>query len=228
MGISVVVGGSSGLGRAIAERLAAEGDDVVITSRDATKAATVAGEIAASARGLAVDLSRPETIADAFAGVEAMDRLVITAIQQAVNSLQGFNLGTANAAVTVKLVGYTETVRVLHPRFGPDASVVLFGGLAFARPYPGSTMVSAVNGAITSLVKALAVEIAPHRVNGLHPGLVGDSPKWRTTPLDGVIARTPTGRTVQMAEVVDATLFLLRNTGVNAHNLVVDGGTLAT
>jgi NAD(P)-dependent dehydrogenase (short-subunit alcohol dehydrogenase family) len=80
-------------------------------------------------------------------------------------------------AVTMKLVGYAETVRVLRDRFTPGASVVLFGGLAKERPYPGSTVVTTFNAGITGLVKILAVEIAPHRVNAVHPGLMGDSPK---------------------------------------------------
>jgi NAD(P)-dependent dehydrogenase (short-subunit alcohol dehydrogenase family) len=106
--------------------------------------------------------------------------------------------------------------------------VVLFGGLAKERPYPGSTIVTAFNGGISSLVKTLAVEIAPHRVNALHPGVVGDSPRWRGVAQHPHAARTPIGRLVTMDEVADATDFLLRNSGVNAHNLVVDGGLLAT
>ena len=105
---------------------------------------------------------------------------------------------------------------------------MLFGGLAKDRPYPGSTMVTTHNASISGLVKTLAVEIAPHRVNALHPGIVGDSPKWRDVPAHPHIARTPIGRLVTMAEIADATEFLLRNTGVNAQDLVVDGGVLTT
>jgi NAD(P)-dependent dehydrogenase (short-subunit alcohol dehydrogenase family) len=125
-------------------------------------------------------------------------------------------------------VGYTETVRALRDRFTPAASVVLFGGLAKERPYPGSTMVTAFNGGITGLVKTLAIEIAPHRVNAIHPGVVGDSPKWRDVPDHPHVPRTPIGRLVTTTEIVDATDFLLRNTGVNAHDLFVDGGLLVT
>ena len=77
-------------------------------------------------------------------------------------------------------------------------------------------------------MKTLAVEIAPHRVNGLHPGVVGDSPKWRGVPNHPHAVRTPIGRLVTMDEIADATEFLLRNSGVNAHDLFVDGGFLAT
>jgi len=130
--------------------------------------------------------------------------------------------------VTIKLVGYTEVVRVLHPRFTPSASVVLFGGLAKDRFYPGSTMVTTFNGGVSSLARTLAIEIAPHRVNALHPGVVGDSPKWRDVPAHPHIPRTPIGRLVTMDEVADATEFLLRNTGINGHDLAVDGGVLLT
>lgn len=145
----------------IAQRLADRGDQVVVTSRDRARADGVASEIGDRARGLAVDLGRPETIADALSGVTEVDKLVITAIEQGANTLNEFDIPTAISAVTIKLVGYAEAVRVLRPRFGPDASVVLFGGLAKERPYPGSTIVTVFNSGVTGLIKTLAIELAP-------------------------------------------------------------------
>lgn len=228
MKTSVIVGGTSGLGRAIAQRFADRGDRVVITGRTLSRAQEIATGIGGSTRGLALDLSRPETIASALAEVTEVDNLVITAIEQANNSIKTFDIELAVRVVTVKLVGYTEVVRSLHPRFRPNASVVLFGGLAKDRPYPGSTMVTAFNGGISGLIKTLAIEIAPHRINAIHPGVVGDSPKWRNLPNQALIARTPIGHLVTMDEIADATDFLLSNTGINAHDLVVDGGFLVT
>ena len=226
MTTSVVIGGSSGLGRFIAQRLASRGDDVVVTSRDPERAAQVAGEIGGTAVGLALDLTRPEGIAGQLERIESVDKLVLTAFLPMANTIRDFDITAAVAAITAKLVGYTETVRCLHGRFTPDAAVVLFGGAAKDRPYPGSTMVTAHNGGVSALVKTLAIEIAPHRVNAVHPGVVGDSPRWRDVSEHPAIARTPIGRLVTMAEVADATEFLLANTGVNAHDLAVDGGTL--
>lgn len=228
MAHSVIVGGSSGIGLVIAQRLADRGDEVVITSRDAARADAMAREIGPGARGVALDLAQPETIEDALTSIREVDNLVITAIEQAVNSLRDYDIGQAIRSVTVKLVGYTEVVRVLYPRFATGASVVLFGGLAKDRPYPGSTMVTTFNGGVSGLTRTLAIEIAPHRVNTLHPGVVGDSPKWRDVPHHPHIPRTPIGRLVTMAEIADATEFLLRNEGINAHDLVVDGGLLVT
>ena len=87
---------------------------------------------------------------------------------------------------------------------------------------------SSVNGGVTGMVHTLAVELAPLRINAIHPGIVGDSPMWRDNAamLENVAKRTPIGRAVTMDEIVGACLFLLENGGVNGVNLAVDGGWL--
>ena len=111
-------------------------------------------------------------------------------------------------------------------RLNKDASVVIFGGLAGERPYPGSTTVTMVNGAVRSMIKTMAVELAPIRFNAIHPGIIGDTPAWADKPeaLEAVRARTPGGRLATTEDVVDAVKFLFNNKGVNGVNLVVDGG----
>ncbi|MFO1282536.1 MAG: SDR family oxidoreductase [Burkholderiales bacterium] len=230
-GSAVIVGGTSGIGRRLAEVLAARGEEVVITGRDAARAAAVAREIGGKTRGLAVDLAEPATIAAKLAGVGAVKHLVIAAIERDDNSVRKFDVARAQRLVTLKLVGYVEVVHTLVPRFAPGASIVLYGGLAKERPYPGSTTVTSVNGGVNNLIKSLAVELAPIRVNAIHPGIVGDSPAWNGKPpevLQRVIARTPIGRLVTMDEVVGTTTFLLDNEGINGVNLYVDGGWLLT
>ena len=105
-------------------------------------------------------------------------------------------------------------------------SIVLFGGQAMMRPYLGSTMVTAVNSAVSGLIRTLAIELAPVRVNAVHPGIVGDSPRWVDQDTSAAVSRSPIGRLVTMGEVADAVLFLLDNGGVNGVNLAVDGGWL--
>ena len=127
----------------------------------------------------------------------------------------------------MKLVGYTEAVHQLLPRMTEDGAVLMYGGQAQARPYPGSTTVSTVNGGVLGMVRTLAVEAAPIRVNGIHPGVIGDSPYWADKPkdaLDALAARTPIGRLVNMRELSEAALFLLENGAVNGLNLPADGG----
>jgi len=222
----VVIGGTTGIGREVARHFAGRGDRVTLTGRDAARAAAVAEEVGGDTTGLALDLSVPLSIDAALAGIEAVDHLVLAAIERDANSVASYDIERALRLVTLKLVGYTEVVHALRPRMAPDGAIVIFGGLAQQRPYPGSTTVSTVNGGVIGLMHTLVVELAPIRVNVIHPGIVGDSPEWRERDLSPVVARTPCGRLAQMADVVDAVAFLLRNPAVNGVDLNVDGGTL--
>jgi NAD(P)-dependent dehydrogenase (short-subunit alcohol dehydrogenase family) len=225
----VVIGGTSGIGLEVARHYAVAGDDVVLSGRDDGRAKDVAASLGGATKGVGFDLAQPDAIAAALADVERCDALVLAAIERDVNSVASYDLTRALRLVTLKLVGYTEVVHALLPRMPEDSSVVIFGGRAKDRPYPGSTTVSTVNGGVTGLVNTLAVEIAPRRVNGIHPGVVGDSPEWLSKPADVLErhrSRTPTGRLATMDQIVDAVDFLIRNRGVNAINLEVDGGWL--
>ena len=225
-GAVVIVGGTSGMGRRLAEKYAARGRPVVITGRDAARAEAVAGEISDGARGVALELTEPHAIAASCEGVGAVDRVVLAAIDRDANTVKDYDAEGALRLATLKLVGYTEVLHCLHPAMHDESAVLLFGGLAKDRPYPGSTTVTAVNGAVTTMVRTFAIELAPVRVNALHPGIVGDSPMWKDAAemLDNVKARTPTGRLITMDEVTDAAVFLLENRAVNGVNLAVDGG----
>ena len=228
-GSVVVIGGTSGLGREVAAHYAAAGRDVVLTGTSADRAGAVAAEIGSGARGLPLDLSQPDTIAAGLAEVGPVDHLVLAAIARDYNTTADYSLPGAVALMTLKLVGYTEVVHALLPRISADGSIVIFGGQALNRPYPGSTTVSTVNGGVVGLVHTLAAELGPIRVNGLHPGIVGDSPYWAARPpevLDAIAARTPTKRLVSMADITGAVVFLLENRGINGQNVAVDGGWL--
>lgn len=237
----VVIGGTAGIGREIAAHYARQGRRVVLSGRDADQAAAVAAKIGDEVsdevsrgagphiHGIALDLSRPETVADAVTGLGPVDRLVLAAIERDHNTAADYDLAAALRLVTIKLVGYTEVVHALLPRLSRDGAIVLFGGQAMQRPYPGSTTVSTINGGVVGMVHTLASELAPIRVNGIHPGIVGDSPYWMARPpevLAAVRDRTPTGRLVAMRDVVHAVTFLLENPAANGINLALDGGCL--
>ena len=176
----VVIGGTSGIGRAIAHRAAGRGDEVVITGRDPARTEAIAKEI--GARAVALDISEPAGIADALADVGTVDHLVVAAIERDQNTATDYDVARAVRLVTLKLVGYTEVIHALLPRIAPTGAIVLFGGLAKDRPYPGSLTVSTVNGGVVGMINVLASELAPIRVNAIHPGIVGDSPYWSGKP----------------------------------------------
>ena len=227
-GAVVVVGGTRGIGLELARHYASTGRPVWLTGRDGASAAKVAADIP-GCRGVGLELAQPHTVAAALTDVGPVDYLVLAAIDRDANSTTDYDIDKALYLVTMKLVGYTEVVHALLPRIDREqGAILLFGGQAKDIPYPGSTTVSTVNGGVATLVHTLAVELKPLRINAIHPGIVVDSPYWAGN--DAVVAateaRTPTGRGVTMADIVDACRFLLENPSVNGVNLPLDGGRL--
>jgi len=230
-GSLVIIGGTSEMAKAVARRYVDEGTEIWLSSRDVQRAEAAAAELGGNAKGFALDLTDLAGIGPALAGIGPVSRLVIVAIERDNNTIADFNIAGASNLVTLKLLGYPEVIHALHDRLTEDASIVLYGGLAKEKPYPGGTMVGTVNGGISTLVHSLTLELAPRRVNAIHPAIVGDSPFWAAKPdevLEGFRSKTPTGRLVTMEEIADATYFLLENGGMNGSNLNVDGGWLRT
>jgi NAD(P)-dependent dehydrogenase (short-subunit alcohol dehydrogenase family) len=226
----VVIGGTGGIGYAVAKFYADRGSQVVITGRDTARTEGVAKEIGGNTRGIALDIAEPETIEAGLANIEHVDYLALVAVERDYNSAKDYDIARARRIVTLKLIGYTEVAHTLNPRMGAGAAAVLFGGLASERPYPGSTSVTTVNGAVSSLIRTLAVELAPVRFNAVHPGIISDSPAWRekSEAIANIEKRTPGGRLATTEDVVGSVDFLFTNRGVNGINLVIDGGWLLT
>ena len=193
----VVIGGTSGIGHALAAAYCSRGARVTISGRDETKAAAVAAELGGEARSIAFDLAEPHSIADALRDTERVDRLALVAVDRDQNTVAEYDIDGAIRLVTLKLVGYSEVIHQLADRLTPDASILLFGGLAKDRPYPGSTTVTTVNGAVATLIRTLAIELAPVRVNAIHPA------SWPTRRSGA--ARRSTSRTCGHGRRPDAT-----------------------
>ena len=228
MAATVVIGGTSGLGKEVARHYAGAGHEVILSGRDSARSRSIAQEIGGNTTGIALDLTRPKELAGALSGVGSVKYLVLAAIDRDNNTVKDYNIDSAIGLVISKLVGYSEVIHTLSDRLSEESAIVLFGGQARERPYPGSTTVTTVNGGVTSMVKTLAIQLAPTRVNAIHPGIVGDSPYWSGKNVDGVIARTPGGRLAKMEDITGAVVFLLENRGTNGVNLNVDGGWMLT
>lgn len=253
----LIIGATQGTGRELAAAYLRDGANVVVTGREAERAETVAAELTVEVAetaatvaghppavangdgpprqgvitGLALDLSRPETVAAALAPVGRVDRLVLVGMVRDRNTLAGFDITTASQLAVTKVVGYTAVIAALAERLAPNAAVLLFGGGAKDYPYPGSTTLTAVNAAVTGMVRTLSIELAPVRVNAIHPGPIGDSPFWQSRPeladtLAQFRSKTLTGELGRMADIVDACRFLLENRLANGIDLPVDGGHL--
>ncbi len=225
-GAVVIVGGTRAIGLELVRHYAAAGREVILTGRDPESVVTAADSFGDRVKGITFDLAEPTTIAPALADIGPVQRLALVAIDRDQNTVADYDIARAIQLVTLKLVGYTEVVHQLRERLTDDASILLFGGMAKERPYPGSTTVTTVNGGIVGLTRTLVEELKPLRANSLHPGVVGDSPYWSEKPaaVERYTSETPIGRLATMAEIVDASVFLLENTAVNGVELIVDGG----
>ena len=224
----LLVGGTRGIGKEIARHYARQGWSVVLTGRDGSAAKSVATELSGDTRGIALDLSEPEQVADALADVGAVDHLVLAAIARDTNTLDNYDIASARHLVGMKLLGYTAVVSAMRDRLAEDGSIVLFGGRAKDRPYPGGMTVGTVNAGVSGMVPGLALQLSPRRVNAIHPGIVADAPFWsgRHEFTAEVRRATPTGRSVVMEDIVDGVDFLIRNRSVNGIDLYIDGGWL--
>jgi NAD(P)-dependent dehydrogenase (short-subunit alcohol dehydrogenase family) len=228
-GTVVIAGATNELGKALAKHYVDRGHRVVVSSRTMERAEALAKELNGDCVPVAFDLAEPHSIAPALKNVDDVLRVVVMGIYRDDNKVREYNVDEAIKLVTLKLVGYTEVIHVLHPKMKQDASILIFGGLAKDQPYPGSTTITTVNGAMSTLINSLAIELSPIRANAIHPGQVGDTPAWMSKPkevLDNLRSRTAMGRLVTVAEVTDAAVFLLENGGVNGVNLRVDGGRM--
>jgi NAD(P)-dependent dehydrogenase (short-subunit alcohol dehydrogenase family) len=227
----VVVGGTSGIGLPLARAAHALGCKLTVTGRGAERVAGVAKSIGAGVTGRHVELDDAASIRAGLADGPPIDHLVLVPIDQLATSIKDFNVAGANKALQVKLTGYIEAVHTLLPRLKPTSSIVLFGGLAKAKPYPMSTMITVANAGLVGVMKSMVIELAPIRVNSVSPGLVADSPKWDATVkaetnafINAMVARTPSRYLTTMHDVIHAVFFLLDNRAVNGVDLELDGG----
>jgi NAD(P)-dependent dehydrogenase (short-subunit alcohol dehydrogenase family) len=225
-GAVVVVGGTRAIGLELVRHYHARGDEVILTGRNRANLDAAVAAVPGT-RAIRFDLAEPHTIADALKDVGPVARLALVAIDRDSNTIRDYDIDQALHLVALKLVGFTTVVHTLLDRLDPaTSSILLFGGMAKERPYPGSTTVTTVNAGVVGIARTLVKELAPMRVNSLHPGVVGDSPYWagKQAAIDRYTSETPLGRLATMAEIVDAAVFLLENGAVNGVELLVDGG----
>jgi NAD(P)-dependent dehydrogenase (short-subunit alcohol dehydrogenase family) len=174
----VLLGGTSGLGFAVAELLAAQGAQLVIASSSAARVEQAVAQLPSGTTGHAVDLRSEEAIARLFEDLDDFDHLVYTAGEPlSLLSVEGMDLGLARGFFELRFFSVLTAVKHAAKRIRPGGSITLTTGSAGERPAPGWSVAASICGAVSSLTKALAVELAPIRVNAVAPGVVR-SPMW--------------------------------------------------
>jgi NAD(P)-dependent dehydrogenase (short-subunit alcohol dehydrogenase family) len=226
----LIVGGTSGMGRAVADLAAARGDIAIVAGRSKEKAEKVASEIGGSARGVAIDLTSQESIEAAQAEIGRIDHLVLSAAALTYAPFADLSVDDAQAAFENKFWGYYRALKVFGPNLPETGSITLFSGVAVDRPTAGTVAVTAVNAALEGLTRSLAVELAPIRVNSISPGTVdteaydGVTSEEKKKSFDEQGASLLVGRVGRPEDIASTVLHLIDNGYTTASNVHVDGG----
>jgi NAD(P)-dependent dehydrogenase (short-subunit alcohol dehydrogenase family) len=229
----VVLGGSSGIGLAVAEQAASLGAKVVVASSNAERLQKAIESIGGDAQGQAVDVSDERAVQSFFTKFGAFDHLVFTAGDSLrVQDLASTDLKQARRAFELRYWAALAAVKYGHPHIRKGGSIVLTTGVAGQRPHKGWAVVASVCGTIEALTRALAIELAPIRVNAVSPGVLRTN-LWQHMNADqreqlyeSVGKSLPVGRVGEAHDVAQAYLFLMQEGFATGQTVVVDGGTV--
>jgi NAD(P)-dependent dehydrogenase (short-subunit alcohol dehydrogenase family) len=229
----VILGGSSGIGLAVAEQAASHGANVVIVSSNLERVQKAIESLGGEAQGQAVDLSDERAVAAFFAKLGAFDHLVFTAGDSLqLHNLASTDLKQARRAFELRYWAALAAVKYGSPYIRKDGSIVLTTGVAGRRPHKGWVVAASVCGTIEALTRALAVELAPIRVNAVSPGVVRTN-LWQNMGADdrehlfeNVGRSLPVGRVGEPDDIALAYLFLMQEGFATGQTVVVDGGTV--
>jgi NAD(P)-dependent dehydrogenase (short-subunit alcohol dehydrogenase family) len=228
----VVLGGSSGIGLEVAKQAASQGASVVIASSSAERVQKAVESVGGEALGQAVDVSDERAVATFFSKLGAFDHLVFTAGDSLhLHDLAATDLQQARRAFELRYWAALAAVKYGSPHIRKGGSVVLTTGIAGQRPQKGWVIAASVCGTIEALTRALAVELAPIRVNAVSPGVVRTN-LWqsltaeRENLYESVGKSLPVGRVGEAHEIAQAYLFLMQEGFSTGQTVVVDGGTV--
>ncbi|MFW6094477.1 MAG: SDR family oxidoreductase [Pseudomonadota bacterium] len=229
-----IIGGSSGIGFAVARRCLAHGARVHIGSRDAGKVEAATTRLGANASGSIVDVRDEESVSAYFEQAGELDHLVYTAGDwdtiRTANPIANLDLDVASSVFGVRFWGVLLAVKHALPHLSDGGSITLTNGMVAHRPRKGAVLNTAMAGALEHLTRSLAVDLAPVRVNAVCPGMVLTE-VWDSVPADErderirqMTERQPLARAANPAEVAEAYLYSMRGTYTTGQVFVVDGG----
>jgi NAD(P)-dependent dehydrogenase (short-subunit alcohol dehydrogenase family) len=226
----VIIGGSSGIGLATAKMAVKYGAEVVIASRSLDKLEAAKAAIGGKTEAYPLDITSEEQVGDLFEKVGDFDYLTTPGSSISGGPFLTTDTSQARADFDSKFWGQYYAAKYAAPKIRSGGSIVLFSGIYSTRPPAGTSSIAAVNGAIESLCRGLAVELSPLRVNVIVPGLV-DTPIFDYMPSEQregmfkqVAEALPAKRTGQPEDIAQAVLLLMTNPFADGTILFVDGG----
>lgn len=225
----VVLGGTSGIGLAIAELALAEGATVVVAGNSADSA-HAAKNVLGVVEAMSFDVGDEDAVKNAFASMGAFDHLVTTAAKLTYAPLVDIPVDAVQAMLASKFWGPFFASRAAVPLIREGGSITFFSGLAADRPGPGTSIVAAVNAGLEGFARALAVELTPVRVNCISPG-VTETSGWNFLPKDEreklfahLRETLPARRIGAPSDLAEAALAVMTNRYITGSVLHCDGG----
>jgi len=229
----IILGGSSGLGLATAKFAAAEGANVVIVSGNKSRIDNALEELPASATGFAVDLSKEENIKQFFESAGKFDHLVYTAGENlTLHTINETDIDDARSFFNVRYWGAFAAVKYGAPHINKGGAISLISGTASLRPGAGWSVASSICGAMEGFVRAMAVELAPIRVNSVVPGVIKTNLWGGMTEADreGLFKSQSDSlllkRVGEAEDVALAFVYLMKQSFATGQNIVIDGGAV--
>ncbi len=229
----VILGGTSGIGLATAKAAQREGAAVVIASSRRERLDRALAALRSGAEGEVVDVADEAQVRALFGRVGAFDHLVFTAGESLqLEPLAAMQVESARGFVNVRFWGAFMAAKYGSPHIRPGGSITLTNGIAGLRPRKGWTVAASICGAMEALTRALAVELAPIRVNAVCPGTVrtelwsGMAESARETMYRDAALRLPVGRVGEADDLAETYLYLMREGFSTGQVIVVDGGAV--
>jgi NAD(P)-dependent dehydrogenase (short-subunit alcohol dehydrogenase family) len=230
----IVVGGSSGMGFGVAQAALAKGAEVIIVGRSPERLAQAAENLASAkhVRTIAADVTNEDEVRRLFETAGSFNHLFVSAASNlAYQPIREFDLEAARKTIDAKLVAALLLSKYAARQINEHGSITFTAGIAAERPMPTAALVAAVNGGLFSFTYALAVGLAPVRVNAISPGWI-DTPIWETSALaankptmfEQMAQRLPAGRIGRPSDIGHAAIFLMENEFTTGTVLPVDGG----
>lgn len=229
----VVLGGTSGIGLAVAEAAAAAGAQVVVASSQQARVDAALARLPAGSTGSALDLCDEAAVRNFFEPFGTIDHLVFTAGESLqLGPLADTAIDTARRFFGLRYFGALTAAKHAATRLAQTGSIIFTSGIAGVRPQPGWSVAASITSAMEGLTRALAVELAPVRVNIVSPGVVRTA-LWDALPAgerdalySSIAERLPVRHVGEAAELAQTYLYLMRQTYSTGQTVVVDGGGL--
>ncbi|MFD2874660.1 SDR family oxidoreductase [Mucilaginibacter ximonensis] len=227
----VVLGGSAGIGLATARAAAAEGAVVIIVSSNQQRIDQALQQLPAGSKGIIADLTDEQQIKDLFNGIGKFDHLVFTAGENLyLANIGDISLADAQRFFKLRYWGAFSAVKYAAPNINPGGSITLSGGTVSRRPQSGWSLGASICTAMEGFTRAMAVELAPLRVNMVCPGLV-KTDLWSNMPeadrdnfFNTYAGMLPVKFIAEADDLAESYLYLMRQRYSTGEVIVVDGG----